>query len=414
MAHYDYIILGAGISGLTFGRLLQQHTDKTFLILEKEHEAGGLCRTRNVDGNYFDIGGGHFLYSKHQKAYDFIFSQVPKERFVKHNRITKIKIHDTYIDYPIENNIWQLPEELQYKYLCSIIDALKLQCESTQGTVNFEQYITTQLGTEIYNNYLKPYNAKAWGVPATQMSTDWVYKILPIDVKEILKAIVYKQADNKNMPSHQCFYYPSEGGFQIITDAICEPLKEHIKLGQNIYEIERYNYASAQKQMWTVNGKYTTKNIINTVPWGALPLRNPHPAIANLKHNSVVVSLHKQNYDNNYQWTYIPDEAIPQHREFFVNNYSTSNKDKCIACETNESRFNIDMMPDECMAQHNNEYAYPIPTLNHAESIKQVLAHYEKQNMHGLGRWGTWQYHNSDVCIYQAMELFNKLENKSV
>ena len=55
-----YLILGAGPSGLAFARTLLDQGENSFLILEKEEIAGGLCRSMMVDGSPFDIGGGHF------------------------------------------------------------------------------------------------------------------------------------------------------------------------------------------------------------------------------------------------------------------------------------------------------------------------------------------------------------------
>ena len=50
---YDYIILGAGISGLTLLKKLRQKGHSNILGLEAENEAGGLCRTFYVDGHAF-------------------------------------------------------------------------------------------------------------------------------------------------------------------------------------------------------------------------------------------------------------------------------------------------------------------------------------------------------------------------
>ena len=54
-----YLILGAGPSGLTLANRLKQMRETSFFVLEKEKEAGGLCRSTQVDGSPFDIGGGH-------------------------------------------------------------------------------------------------------------------------------------------------------------------------------------------------------------------------------------------------------------------------------------------------------------------------------------------------------------------
>ena len=61
MEKVKYLILGAGPAGLTFANRLKELSEDSFLVLEKEQEAGGLCRSVMVDGSPFDIGGGHFL-----------------------------------------------------------------------------------------------------------------------------------------------------------------------------------------------------------------------------------------------------------------------------------------------------------------------------------------------------------------
>ena len=55
-----YLILGAGPSGLSFANRLKQLGEKSFLVVEKEKEAGGLCRTEIVDDSPLDIGGDIF------------------------------------------------------------------------------------------------------------------------------------------------------------------------------------------------------------------------------------------------------------------------------------------------------------------------------------------------------------------
>lgn len=407
MKHFDIIILGGGISGLTYARLLQKHTNKSFMVMEKESTPGGLCRTKNINGNYFDIGGGHFLYTKHQHVYNFIFSHIPEHEFNRFQRVTKIKIHGTYVDYPLEQNIWQLPKEQQYKYLCSIIDGQKYDPKNS----NFKEWILRNLGSEIFDNYLSPYNEKIWGVPVHEMSTDWLYKIPSVDLKDILRATIFRQADARALPSHPYFYYPKEGGFQRITDAIYHPIKEHVRLGEPVASMRYYIHPSKPGcAHWEINDKYIAPMVINTIAWNLLPLRHNHESIKNLHHNSIYVSLKKEDYDNNWQWCYLPDKSIATHREFYVNNYALNNADKCIAYETNASRF-TSVQRSESMTYHLNEYAYPIPTQKHSESIKEVINHYGQYNLHGLGRWGQWQYHNSDVCIDAAFKLFEKLEH---
>ncbi|HYE67515.1 MAG TPA: NAD(P)-binding protein [Anaerovoracaceae bacterium] len=403
MQAYDVIILGGGISGLTFGRLLQMHTDKKFLILEKESEPGGLCRTKHLGGNHFDIGGGHFLYSKHQPVYDFIFSHVAKDQFNEFDRVTNIHIHGMYVDYPLEQNLWQLPEDTQVSYADSIIDAIK----STHHGVGFNQWLYRNLGSQITNNYLVPYNKKLWGIDPKHLSTEWLYKIPPVDVKDILRSLILRRANSKAIPSHPYFYYPKQGGFQTITDAIYAPIKEHVVCSEPVSGIVN------MFDKWFINGKYSAPIVINTIPWSSVtdPASGfSHPLIATLKHSSLVVSFEKEEageaVKSKWMWTYEPDENVSYHRKFYLQNYCPGNADSCVALETNLNRW---VRTGTELYSHLNEFAYPIPTLNLEKDIRQILRHYEARKLYGLGRWGQWAYHNSDVCILEAMKLFNRL-----
>ena len=55
---FDYLIIGAGISGVTFARLLQLSGNTNFKIVEAQDQPGGLCRTKQIGDYVLDTGGG--------------------------------------------------------------------------------------------------------------------------------------------------------------------------------------------------------------------------------------------------------------------------------------------------------------------------------------------------------------------
>ena len=57
---YDYIIIGAGISGIAYA--YKNKTDK-FLILEKNDYIGGRIKNIKWNDNFISLGGGVFLPS---------------------------------------------------------------------------------------------------------------------------------------------------------------------------------------------------------------------------------------------------------------------------------------------------------------------------------------------------------------
>ena len=55
------------------------------------------------------------------------------------------------------------------------------------------------------------------------------------------------------------------------------------------------------------------------------------------------------------------------------------------------------------------KHAYVIYDLNHRKNVDTLKKIYESKNIHLLGRWGSWEYLNSDQVIKQAKILAEKL-----
>ena len=75
MKSFRYIILGAGPSGLAFAHTLRDCGETSFLVIEKEAVAGGLCRSEQVDGAPLDVGGGHSWIPK-ERMHSICFSGI--------------------------------------------------------------------------------------------------------------------------------------------------------------------------------------------------------------------------------------------------------------------------------------------------------------------------------------------------
>ena len=58
---YDIAVIGAGISGLTFAN----YAKGDYLVVEKENEVGGYCRTIKRSGYVWDYAG-HFSILIHK------------------------------------------------------------------------------------------------------------------------------------------------------------------------------------------------------------------------------------------------------------------------------------------------------------------------------------------------------------
>ena len=200
-----YLILGAGPAGLALAnRLLQKGIDD-FLLLEKESEAGGLCRSRDVGGSPLDIGGGHFLDVRNPRVLDFLFPFMGEAMWDKYERDSRIVVKGNTINSPIEANIWQMKLEDQVEYLKAIAVA---GCNlGSPMPERFVDWIYWKLGDRIAEDYMIPYNQKMFGEDLDTLGTYWLDKLPSVSFDETLISCLEKKAYGKQ-PGHAVFYYP--------------------------------------------------------------------------------------------------------------------------------------------------------------------------------------------------------------
>jgi protoporphyrinogen oxidase len=409
---YEYIIIGAGITGLSAGRRLQQMGKDNFLILEGESEIGGLCRTVEIDGHVLDVGGGHVLHSRFPEVLDWIFAHIPKEEFNSFQTKVFIELEGHDIQFPLELHLWQLPTDLQIEYLHSYLTAAAKEIQYE----NFESWIRNYLGDKIADNYMIPYNRKLWCMDISRLNTDWLIKIPATDIPLVLRSIIERNSNfTESVVSHRNFLYPKQGGFQTVVNRIANSVMDQVVLGLEVSSLRYLN----KEQVWLVNETYRSEKIINTGPWTKLNIElndfDFDTEFKNLEHLSDVISLwEREPYSHDAHWKYIPSEDVEQHREFYIHNFAPHSKPGGVMTDINRVRWlqnDKKWRAGKPIYEHENIYAYPLPTKNYKESMERILNYSRDFKLFGLGRWGQWQYFNSDQCIKQVLEFFKDEDN---
>lgn len=404
---YEYIIIGAGITGVTLCKKFREAGITDILVLEADDRVGGLCKSEEIDGHQLDIGGGHFFHTKYPKVFEYVFSHLPEKEFRYYKRVSKIALEGTTIDYPVESNIWQLPLEQQIRYLISVVR--NGESQNKPEPENYEEWVRWKLGDAICDNYMIPYNEKLWGVKLSEMDCDWLYKIPQVNVEEVLKYSLERQADVNKFPAHIHFYYPEKGGFQKIVDALAEDEKEYIRLKTRVVSLEY------QDNRWIINKELEAKHVVNTVPWNSLYNALGEPTelsadFAKIQFNRLMISLYEKEYDHDWHWRYIPDVEKTHHREFYIHNFAADSKENGVYLESNLKRHLQQPLEydGKLIYEVPTEAAYPIPVIGHKAAIKNILEYYESKNLFGVGRWGQHQYQNADVSMYEAMKFVER------
>lgn len=401
-----YLILGAGPAGLTIANKLKEEGITDFCVLEKEQEAGGLCRSVKVDGAPFDIGGGHFLDVRRPHVNEFLFQFMPENEWNKYNRNSKIVVNDNIIDHPIEANIWQMRIEDQVSYLKSIAVA---GCNiGVKKPEKFIDWIYWKLGTKIAENYMIPYNQKMFNKSLNQLGTYWLEKLPNVSFEETLLSCLMKKAYGKQ-PGHAQFYYPKKYGYGELWLRMADKIKENIEYNSVVNSID-----FDTKTVRTADGKkYQAQVIITTIPWMEFREIKGMPddivqSIRELKYSSIQTKYYSANIDTDSHWIYYPDKDLSYHRILVRHNFCSNSKGYWT--ETNSER--IDTKDNDQNFKYMNQYAYPLNTIGKRELMKKLLDWSRSMDVIGVGRWGEHQHYNSDVTVELAMKATECLPYK--
>ena len=400
-----YIILGAGPAGLTFANKLKQTGETDFIVLERESEAGGLCRSQDVDGSAFDIGGGHFLDVRRPQVNEFLFKFMPEEEWDLYNRDSRIVVGENEVNHPIEANIWQMKVEDQVEYLKSIaIAGCNLGTDMPQ---EFVGWIYWKLGSKVAEDYMIPYNQKMFSKELNQLGTYWLEKLPNVSFEETLLSCLNKKAYG-TQPGHAQFYYPKKYGYGELWLRMANAIEGNIEYNKSVKKID-FNTTTVT----TADGKeYKGDVIITTIPWMEFSEITGMPedieeSIKELKFSSIQTEYHSENLDTEAQWIYYPNSELSYHRILVRHNFCPGSKGYWT--ETNSERIGMEESNDNF--KYMNEYAYPLNTIKKPEIMKKLLSWSKTKNVYGLGRWGEHEHYNSDLTVNLAMNLADEFLN---
>ena len=429
MEKVKYLILGAGPSGLTLANRLKELGETDFLLLEKEEEAGGLCRSVMVDGSPFDIGGGHFLDVRRPQVNEFLFQFMPKEEWQLFTRDSRIWVDGAEIGHPLEANIWQLDLQEQVAYLTSIA---KAGCNLDQPMpTRFVKWIVWKLGQRIADHYMLPYNQKMFADELDELGTYWLEKLPDVSFEEtLLSCLTHKPYGTQ--PGHAAVYYPKKFGYGEVWIRMSGEISSRGLYGMEASVLNCENRSVKTKTGEVFEGEY----VITTVPWRSFEQIVGMPEeirdqVSEIKSSAVEVRYVPKHLSTAAQWIYEPDLQVPWHRILVRHNFCPGSRGYWL--ETRKER--IEMFGDAAInlpgitdhdahgmgtacARNNgngadfrylNEYAYPLNTIGKPEAMRKLLAFCKSRQIYGLGRWGEHCHYNSDVVVDLAMQLARQL-----
>jgi len=168
-----FIILGAGLSGLSCGIALARNGHET-VIMEKAPEVGGLARSYRTDGYTFDYGP-HFLFGP--KVLPLLNELTPELDLIPLKRTQeRIYFRNRYFKFPFDpKDLLSHMEPAKIPGVVSDLFFRRIFKESNEASINnVEDWVIHSVGRRIYDYMsLGGYIKNLYGIPATEVSKDW-------------------------------------------------------------------------------------------------------------------------------------------------------------------------------------------------------------------------------------------------
>ncbi len=434
------LIIGAGPCGLGAAYHLHKLGYKDWSLFERTDHAGGLSASfLDAHGFTWDVGG-HVLFS-HYPYFDSAISEALGLNYYEHQRESWIRILNTWVPYPFQNNIRHLPESA----LRECLVGLRSRNSDIGRSANFQEWIEAVFGKGIVKYFMEPYNKKVWGLPLDSLSKNWINeRVSVVDVDRVERNIAEGRNDVNWGPNNK-FKFPKRGGTGAIFSGIARPFGQHIQ-----YDHKCTRVSLRDKTIEFSNGRRETYDfLINTMPLDLFVQlcsdvsENVRMEARELVHNSgLIVGLGFSGKRTDSKcWMYFPEGNAPFYRVTNFHNYSPYNvpdgdidRHFSLMGETTYSSYKqvnkgtiveetIQGLINSAMIGENQltdllsryvidiPYSYPVPTLGRDAALAVIQPYLESHGVYSRGRFGAWKYEvgNMDHSFMQGVEAVDRV-----
>jgi protoporphyrinogen oxidase len=413
----DTIILGAGPAGLGAALALGGRA----IVLERESEPAGLCRTVILDGAYFDLGG-HSFHTPHPAVRELVFDSLAME---EQRRDAWCWIEGEWVPYPFQKHFGTLTNGAMRAACAAGLEA----AGNWQSAPDYDAYLVRRFGAGIAEHFMRPYNRKLWDGDLRRMAADWTSERVaaPQGTEE---HFVEQGGRRTPLQSDTKIAYPARGGFGEIYRALAARVAD-LRLGQSVCRIDPVG-----RLIETAAGDVVRwRRIVSTLPLPLLLKLLPDvpPAISALCKTleavpiAVVMVVMEGQLATTRQRVYCPDPQMPGHK--IVLNHTSSNWLRALprhgievevagTMNSNDPELGRRVVGDllrigligaadrvQRIEVRRLAYGYPVPTHSRTAAINSARAWLAQHDIHLGGRFAEWAYINSDEALHRGLCL---------
>ena len=162
----DFLVVGAGVAGLSFAHSVLGQ-GRSAVIVERNDHVGGLARSFRYGGFTFDVGPKRF-HTEDQEVLDFLLS-VLGDDYIVVDRSSAVHLFGRYFPWPLDHRaLYRLP----FRVMVSAgFDLLRRTAPKDESS--FADYTRARYGDTLYRLFFKPYTEKFLQIPCEDVHVDW-------------------------------------------------------------------------------------------------------------------------------------------------------------------------------------------------------------------------------------------------
>jgi protoporphyrinogen oxidase len=420
MESVEHLVVGAGISGLSFASAIgaeaaaRGRARPEVLVLESDTEPGGYCKTIVKEGFVWDYSG-HFFHFKHPEIEAWLRARMPEGAVKTVDKKSFVRFGGLDVDFPFQKNIHQLPR----RDFIECLHDLYFRDADARPPANFADMLFRRFGRGIAERFLIPYNEKLYACDLSSLDVDAMGRFFPhADVADIIRNM--KAADNASY--NASFTYPRGGAIQYVRALLSDLPEGAVAYGEALVGIDLA--ARVAK---------TTKR---TIRYGKLVSSAPLDRLARMTGVGFDASAFTYNrvlvfnlgFDakgpRGVHWMYFPDKSLSFYRVGFYDNIWDDArmslyveigcpKEGPVDVEAMRSRVLADLAREKIVvgqtlvAEHHvlMDPAYVHVTkgsLAEVSRLKPILA---AGGVYPVGRYGGWTYCSIEDNIVETRAL---------
>ena len=446
------VVLGGGPCGLSAAWSLAGAGYDVF-VLEKDSEAGGLCRTSERDGYRFDLGGHRFI-SKDQSLVDRVCGLMGDELLVS-ERKSIIRFQGKNFSYPLEvkDIITKLNPFVSAACLASYLNARAKFKAGGAKEDTLEEWLINRYGRKLYEIFFKPYSTKLWGVTPDKISSDWAsQRISLLNLSDVILRLLKLKKGRPRTYAIK-YFYPKKG----IGDLARHIGNEIERLGGQVRlnaEVRRVNVDDGKVTSVDYVSGGTEFNVkcdfvISTIPLPEMVKALTPSVPAEVKKAADRLQLRSLRFMNimldgikdvsAYTWWYLQDGKYvatrlqePKRRSSYSAPEGKTSVMLEIPCSVGDEVWTMDdkKLFERCISELSDlgldlkdkvvgyfttsvVYAYPVYTMDYRKNRDSLLDYLKGVgNMVSVGRQGLFDYIFMDDAMIMGLEAAEIAEGK--